>query len=277
MLGLSVVGVIALPYIALRNWSTSFLGIDAWAYWSVDLNDLYGRSLGNTSHPGAFRYAPPLGEIMSVFHAVPWELFLAAWLVLLAGGLIWLVGPRYVLPAIAFIPVALELYHGNIHILMAAAIVLAYRWPALWAFPILAKVTPGIGALWFLVRREWRSFALAVGTPLVIAAVSYVLAPALWREYVTTMQDNLSFAPVNPYPFPIPIPLRLAVGGLIVAWGGLTDRRWSVPVAITIALPIIWWHGLTVLVACIPLVGLGSGAARRFASWSHAATTAAPA
>ena len=35
--------------------------------------------------------------------------------------------------------------------------------------------------------------------------------------------------------------------------GARTDRRWLVPVASTIALPIIWWHGLAMLVAAYAL------------------------
>ncbi len=48
---------------------------------------------------------------------------------------------------------------------MAAAIALGFRYPATWAFVLLAKVTPGIGLLWFLVRREWRNLAIALGQP----------------------------------------------------------------------------------------------------------------
>ena len=43
------------------------------------------------------------------------------------------------------------------------AIVLGFRWPFTWAFVLLTKVTPGVGLLWFAVRREWRSLAIALG------------------------------------------------------------------------------------------------------------------
>ena len=38
------------------------------------------------------------------------------------------------LTLLAFPPVAIELYHGNIHLLIAVAIVLGFRFPAAWAF-----------------------------------------------------------------------------------------------------------------------------------------------
>ena len=59
-----------------------------------------------------------------------------------------------VLWLLALPPVALELYHGNIHLWIAAAIVLGFRYPWTWAFVLLTKVTPGVGAR--LVRRPTR-------------------------------------------------------------------------------------------------------------------------
>ncbi len=68
------------------------------------------------------------------------------------------------------------------------------------------------------------------------------------------MLDNLAYVPVDqPHPFPIPLALRLAASTAIVWWGARTDRRWTVPVAATVSLPIIWIHGLTLLIAAIPL------------------------
>ena len=55
---------------------------------------------------------------------------------------------------------------------------LGMRWPALWTLPLLTKPSMGLGLLWFLVRREWRSFAIAVIPAAVIAAVSFVAEPA---------------------------------------------------------------------------------------------------
>jgi hypothetical protein len=38
---------------------------------------------------------------------------------------------------------------------------------------------------------------------------------------------------------------------VLVAWGGRTDRRWTVPAAATLALPVPWFSGLAIL-ACLP-------------------------
>ncbi len=36
-------------------------------------------------------------------------------------------------------------------------------------------------------------------------------------------------------------------------WGALTDRRWAVPVAVTLALPVLWPSGFAVLAGCLAL------------------------
>jgi hypothetical protein len=248
--GLALVGIVALPYVIVVNRGTSFWGFDAWAYWATDLGDLYGRSLGNTTHLGAFRYTPAVAQVLEPLGAIPWEAFFVGWLALTIAAFAWLTG-RHALLWLAFPPIALELYHLNIHVFLALAIVLSFRWPALWAFVALTKVTPAVGALWFAFRREWRSFGVAVGTTVAIVAVSYLVAPDLWRQYVATMVDNYS-APAGDdrhfYPLPVPLFARLPIAVAIVFVAARTDRRWLVPVACTLALPIIWWHGLSMLV-----------------------------
>jgi hypothetical protein len=249
---LTVVGALALPYIIMVNQARSIWGFDAYAYWAIDLADLYGRSFQNTSGFGAFRYTPAVGQAFSFFGALPWEVFFVGWFVAMVAALFWMTG-RNALLLVAFPPIALELYHGNVHLFMAAAIVLGFRWPATWAFVVLTKVTPGIGLLWFAARREWRSLALALGVTAAIAGLSFLAAPHLWREYYVTMVDNLLYDAGRPYPLLVPLPIRLAIAAALVVYGARTNRRWLVPVAATIALPIIWWHGLSMLVAAVAL------------------------
>jgi hypothetical protein len=249
---LTIVGLVSLPYIIFINRERSLFGFDAHAYWAIDLSNLYGASTSNTSDLDAFRYTPAAGQAFAMFHVLPWELFFGLWFVAMIAALIWLTGRWWPL-LLAFPPVPLELYHGNIHLFMAVAIVLGFRYPVAWAFILLTKVSPGVGVLWFAFRGEWRKLALAVGTAAAIATVSFVVAPDLWRQYVSTMVNNLAYDPGHAYPVPIPLPVRLAISAAIVWWGARTDHRWTVPVAATISLPIIWFHGFAVLVAAIPL------------------------
>ena len=56
-------------------------------------------------------------------------------------------------------------------------------------------------------------------------------------------------------------PIRLPIAALVVIWGARTDRPWTVAVAATLGLPIIWPHGLCVLAAAIPFLRRGDRAA----------------
>ena len=235
------------------------LGYDAFAYWSIDLNDLYGRTLGNNFALGSFRYSPPIAFLFAPFGLLPWWLFLLLWEALMLATLAWL-GRRWTLVLLALPFVALELYHGNVHLLIAAAIALGFRHPWTWSFVILTKVTPGVGLLWFAVRREWRNLAIALGVTAAISAATFFVAPNLWREWIDSLLSNLN----EPQYFSIPPPawIRLPIAALVVIWGARTDRPWTVAVAATLGLPIIWPHGLCVLLAAVPFLRLGDQAAR---------------
>jgi hypothetical protein len=152
-------------------------------------------------------------------------------------------------------PVLIELHAGNIHLPLALAIGLGLRYPSSWAFVLLTKPTLGIGLLWFVVRREWRQLAIVLGTTLALVAVSFLIAPAAWGEWVNALIANAG-RPISPdYSGVIHIPLllRLPVAAAIVIWGAWTDRPWTVGVAATLALPILWVNGLAVLLA-VPLL-----------------------
>jgi hypothetical protein len=234
------------------------VGYDAYSYWSIDFADLYDRALGSNFAVGAFRYAPPIAFLFGPFGALPWWLFLWLWEALMLALVAWL-GGRWALVLLALPPVALELYHGNVHLLIAAAIVLGLRYPAAWSFVLLTKVTPGIGLLWFAVRREWRSLAIALGATAAVSAAAFVVAPHYWREWLDSILSNLNEPQF--YSVPPPAPIRLPIAALIVIWGARTDRPWTVAVAATLGLPIIWPHGLCVLAAAIPFLRRGDRAA----------------
>ena len=150
-------------------------GFDAFAYWNVSMPDPYGLPVGQL---GSYNYSPAFAQVADWFSSVDLWVFLWFWTCLLVGSIIWLAGsPSWTLVALAIPMVALELYHGNIHILLAVAIVLGFRHPWTWSFVLLTKPSAGVGLLWFAVRREWRPLGIALGTTAVIAAVSFVLAP----------------------------------------------------------------------------------------------------
>ena len=172
------------------------------------------------------------------------------WFALLIGNVIWLGGRGVrVLWILAFPPVALELYHGNIHLWIAAAIALGFRYPWTWGFVLLTKVTPGVGLLWFAVRREWRALGIALGVTGAIVAVSLLLRGQLWVDWIEFLQSTPEGGSVAQFQIPIPLWVRLPVAVVLVAWGALTDRRWTVPLAATLALPVLWVSGFAICAA----------------------------
>jgi hypothetical protein len=179
---------------------------------------------------------------MSPVHLLSFDFFFVLWDAFLFVNLLWLTR-RYALAWLVFLPVSLELYHGNVHLLLATVCVLGFEYPALWSIGILTKVTPGVSLLWFVVRREWRSLAWALGATAVIAAVSFAIAPGAWWDWVKFLQSSNDTGPVVNDKLASLIPplwLRIGVAALLVIWGARTDRRWVVPVATAIAMPVIW-------------------------------------
>ncbi|MCY7419890.1 MAG: hypothetical protein LH650_15635, partial [Chloroflexi bacterium] len=130
------------------------------------------------------------------------------------------------------------------------AIVLGFRHPWTWSFVLLTKPTCGIGLLGFAVRREWRQLAIALGVTAGIVGVSFVLAPAMWQEWVDYLLTNASGTPGGAW-VPVPLWLRVGVSVAIVVWGARTDRPWTVPVASVIALPVLWFAGFAILAAMV--------------------------
>jgi hypothetical protein len=246
--GLTIAGLIFAGYLfVVVAPQTRTVGFDAFAYWHLDIENPYTRGAGEF---GAFTYTPVAARLFAPAAVLPWITFLWLWLAVLVATVVWL-GWRQTLLVLAFPPVAAELYHGNIHLLMAAAIALGFRYPAAWAFILLTKVTPGIGLLWFAVRREWRPLGIALGVTAALAAVSLLVDGRLWELWLNGAILRVAQEGVGQPTLPIPLALRLPAAALLVIWGAFTNRRWTVPVAATLALPVPWFSGLAIL-ACLP-------------------------
>ncbi len=171
-----------------------------------------------------------------------------------------LTGPRLLAAGLLFPFTAMEIAGGNVSLLLAVAIVVGFRWPWAWSLVLLTKITPGIGLLWFAVRREWRSLGIALGVTAVIVAASFVSMPDQWRTWVDVVIRNVEAGRGGTWAsLPIPLWFRLPIAIAIVVWGARTDRPWTVPVASMVALPAIWYGGLSMLLAVIPLLGGGRG------------------
>ena len=232
------------------GWAVAFLvtlagvgtPVDAWCY--------YGFDRSNPWNPdGCFLYGPPVAiamtgiqDVMS-FDTFTMLLRAAEMLVLIA-----VTGPAVGLAL--FIPaVAIELSAANINLLIVGAVLIGFRYPMAWAFIILTKVTPGVGLLWFAVRREWRNLAAAAGATIAFAGMSVLVAPDLWHQYIAGLGFTQDVSPFV-------IAWRLPIAAALVVWGARGNHRWALMVAVFFALPRWYYLSPVVLVGLFPLVRL---------------------
>lgn len=224
---------------------------DGASYFRLDLSRLYESATTSLAAPQGFRYSPAIAQGLVPFGSLAWPVFAGLYTAAQVGALIFIGRRRWWMLGL-FPPVLYEIWLGNIHILLAAAVVGGFRWPALWAFPLLTKVSPGVGLLWFVFRREWRSVGIALATTGAISAVSFALAPSLWFDWERAIVAMTQLPTLGTIVYP-PVLFRLPVSIMILWVGAKTDRPWVVPLATMLALPSIWDISYSMLVASVGL------------------------
>lgn len=234
--GLSLVGLLVAFAVADAAVSDGF-AFDAHAYWLAS-----GYGLAPKSQD-AFLYSPPILLAFRVLHELPWPVFLQVYTAAIAVGAWILAGPW--LTVLIWTPqVASEITMANIHVFLALVAVFGLRWPALWSFALLTKVTPAVGLLWFVARGEWHKLLVALSATAAIALPTVILAPDLWVGWLTLLRGGSGEGWT--------LPLRLAIAAALVVLGARRDWPWMVPVAATLALPILWSsHGPSMLLGVV--------------------------
>jgi hypothetical protein len=244
--GLAIAGLLVAfwIYVIVGDETWKRPAADGLVYWAVDPGNPYqGATVGGAN---AYLYSPAFAQLFSVLGLLPRELFIVLWTALLAAVAVWLARPWPASLLVLALPVSQEVLIGNIHLLLAAAIVVGFRWPVAWAFVLLTKVTPGVGLLWFAARREGRVLGIALVATAVIVAVSFALVPHTWGQWLTVLRSDGGQESGR-------LLIRLAVAGGVVVWGARTDRAWTVPLAAMLALPVIWADSLSMLLGCVAL------------------------
>lgn len=230
-------------------WNES--AFDLHAYWATNAGVDYANQ--HAGPAGTYLYSPAFAQAILPLTILPLPLFAAIWTSIGAALLVWLTGRRVLLIAL-LPPVLITLVQGQLDIAFAVVAVLGLRWPALWVVPLLTKITPGIGIVWFLVRREWRSLVIALGFTLGVMAVSFVLDPRGWASWVAMLlRAEFPNDPQLVY-LDVPLTIRIPIALAVITWGALTNRKWTIPVAMTLAMPIVWANSVTILVALVPLL-----------------------
>ncbi|MGD0861561.1 MAG: glycosyltransferase 87 family protein [Candidatus Limnocylindrales bacterium] len=226
--------------------------MDAHAYWSAPGGpDPY--AIASVGHPNAYLYSPVFLQLLWPMRLLSWQGFVAVWALFPLAALAYLTGPRLFLLGLAL--TFTEVAGGNIELLIGVAIVLGFRWPAAWCVVLLTKVTPGLGLLWFVVRREWRSLIVALAATAAVVAVSYAIQPEAWVRWLQVLTSNTGATNGTWAAIPIPFIVRCPFAVVVVVWGARTNRRWTVPISAMLALPALWYGGLSIIIATLPLLG----------------------
>jgi hypothetical protein len=251
----------ALYCIAAIGWALGDMaGVDAHAYWSSWRNGLYSAG---PEQRDAYLYSPVFAQVLWPATLLPWPVFYGLWMAAATATYAWLLaplGPKWAVPLLLIcVP---EIVFGNVWPFFALVLVLGFRFSSAWAFPLLLKVTPGVGVLWFATRREWRRAASPLIAALAIASLSFVLAPGLWADWARLLVHPGEFTnparetltPVLHFPAAVRLSVGLPLSAALTIYAARRNRPRLLPVAMLFASPVIGLSALALLTA-IPRIG----------------------
>lgn len=256
---LAAIGASLLVVVARTRWGTAG---DELAYWLAAERLAAGEPLYDPTAslitPGAYLYPPPLAQVLAPLTAViSGDLFTLGWTVLLLWCLYWL-GGRNALVALAlvvFIPVAVELWWRNVHLILAVLIVLGLRRGGWWfAIAAAIKMTPALGILYLASRGRLREAAVATAVGAGLLAASVALSPDAWRQFVDVIVEPAADAGAGIVPLPFWV--RAFVGAALAVAAGRLHPRVGEPllvVGLVFANPTFHVAALSMLVAIVPL------------------------
>jgi hypothetical protein len=162
---------------------------------------------------------------------------------------IWLVRPlskKWALPI--FLCCMPELVVGNINLLLAGAAVLGMRNPMFWTFPILTKITLGVGLTWFAFQGNWKHLLRGVMATSLIVAALYILHPEPWRAWAQFLLSHTDGTEDGRSYFIA----RCVLALILVAYGARKHKAWLIAPAMILASPIVFTWTSLALLASIP-------------------------
>ena len=233
-----------------------WLAWDTGAYWDA-LNSPHPYEGSRVGGLGAYLYSPVFLQLLAPLRLLTWPLFLFGWTALntaTALALIRRVPRAYggLIPLLVALA-TLDVWAGNINLLLAYAVVIGFRHRSAWAFVLVTKVSPGIGLAWFAFQRRWREVLLTLALTALIVTASYALSPALWADWLSLLATQVQPG-IYPQAIPLSVFVRFPLALLVLWWSARTNRRWPVAVAAFLCLPVIWINGLAVLVGAAALL-----------------------
>jgi hypothetical protein len=220
--------------------------VDALCYWltGLDLAHPYNRAQFQ------FGYSPVVAQIMAPLFSLPFAVFAGILRFFEVVSLVLLTGP--LAGALIFTtPVASEVNAANINLPIAVIMVLGFRWPALWAIPLLTKPSMAVGLLWFVLRGEWRKAAIPIAIAGALAVISFLFDQRVWFDWLRFLRENPQD---GGWPYPYSLWARLPISLAIIVWGARTNRPWTVALGSALALPRLYYQSPAILIALVPLI-----------------------
>ena len=229
-------------------------GYDAWSYYNAHAGANAYVGTATTAGLGPWRYAPLWLPLLVPLQTLSFPAFAYVMAAIETASLLYLTR-RWFFASFIYVPVFIELYEGNVYLLSAALIVFALRHSggrrpagaAAYAVLAFTKVSPFAVTAYYAFRREWRPLIVACGAVTALSAIGYLADPTTWNAWINSI-NNTAAGPDSS-----PLGLGLEMRGylvllvlLLAAW-----RRWPalVLVAAFLALPAIWWHSYSMLIA----------------------------
>jgi hypothetical protein len=235
-------------------------GFDSHAYWLTRRGVDYSL---DPSKRDAYLYSPAFAHAIRPLAELPWPIFGLLWSGAALATYLWITHGATPLARAGLLALCLgDLVYGNVWWLFAIVVVYGFRRPALWAIPLLLKITPAVGLIWFAVRREWRNLFVAVAAASVVVAFSVCLDAHAWAEWISFLHGKHHPQAVDR---PVPQAIRLLIGLSLAAHAARTDRKQLLPIALWLATPVFSINGIAIF-ATIPLLArLEEQAAERVA------------
>jgi hypothetical protein len=219
-------------------------GFDSHAYW------LTRHGINYLADPGqrdAYLYSPAFAQLIRPLTLLPWPVFGLLWASLATATYVWLtraLEPRW---RIAILALCLgDIVYGNVWWLLTITLVFGLRRPALWAIPVMLKLTPAVGLIWFAARREWRNLGVAVTVVAVVTAISLYIAPGAWMDWVGLLGRGHAAS------FPdtaVSRAVRLIAAFALTVYAARTDRPRLLPLTLLLAAPMLSLNGIAVFAA----------------------------
>jgi hypothetical protein len=228
-------------------------GIDAIAYWTAAGNvrddlPLYANPVGSFT---AYVYPPTLAQALVPASFLPMPVFVWLWRAIEVVALRVAVGSwtRAGIALLIVPPVIAELDAGNIHLIMAAVCALTMRGAALGVAPATLLKFASVPLAPLAWRLDRRGLFIGIGATALVVVASAAIASGAWVDYIRFL--GTAQFPTGSYIISenVPLLLRLAVAAVV----GIAAVRWIrlAPIAVLLAYPVVWFHGLSTLVAVV--------------------------